>query len=78
MGFFPVGQCWGRWFSERQPAAFPVGLRIYPYKVVSQHELVGQFRSADGLALLGGREAGASDREYLRLIRFKYYNTNTA
>jgi hypothetical protein len=22
-GFFPIGQCWGRWLSERQPAAFP-------------------------------------------------------
>jgi hypothetical protein len=31
---------------------------IYPHKVVGQHELVGQFRSADGLALLGGGKLG--------------------
>jgi hypothetical protein len=30
----------------------------YPHKVVGQHELVGQFRSADGLALRGGGKLG--------------------
>jgi hypothetical protein len=31
---------------------------LNPHKVVDQHELVGQFRSADGLALLGGGKLG--------------------
>jgi hypothetical protein len=35
-----------------------VGARIYPCKVVNQHTLVGQFRSIDGLALLGGGKLG--------------------
>ena len=35
-----------------------MGLWIFPFKVVGQHKLVGQFRSVDGLALLGGGTLG--------------------
>jgi hypothetical protein len=43
-----------------------------PYKVVGQHKLVGQFRSAGGLALLGGgklRPQIFPPLAYLRLAR---------
>jgi len=46
---------------RKTTCGFPVALCIYPYKVVGQHELVGQFRPADGPCPAERREAGASD-----------------
>jgi len=43
---------------RKTTCGFPVALCIYPYKVVGQRELVGQFRPADGLALPGGGKLG--------------------
>jgi hypothetical protein len=49
-GFFPVGRCWGRQLLERQPAVLPWLHAFTPYKVVGEHEVVGQFCMADELS----------------------------
>ena len=43
---------------EKDNLRLPVGLWILPFEVVDQHKLVGQFRPADGLALLSGGTLG--------------------
>ena len=44
--------------SEKDNLAASRGLVDLPVQVVGQHKLVGQFRSVDGLALLGGGTLG--------------------
>jgi hypothetical protein len=44
-----VGQCWGRWLPERQPAAFSRGPSFYPFKVVGQHIFAASARPPVGL-----------------------------
>ena len=45
---------------RKTTCGLPVVMCIYPHKVVGQHELVGQFRPADGLSRRAAG-AGASD-----------------
>jgi hypothetical protein len=57
-GVFPRRPGVGVGGFEKGNLRLPVGLWISPYKVVDQHKLVGQFRPADGLALLSGGTLG--------------------
>ena len=53
-GFLPCRPVLGSVVLRKTTCGASVVARIRPCKVVVQHKLVGQFRSADGLALLGG------------------------
>jgi hypothetical protein len=43
---------------RKATCGLPVAVSVNPHKVVGQHELVGQFRSAGGLVLPSGRKLG--------------------
>ena len=62
-GPFPIGQCWGRWLPERQPAGFPWRVVHQPVQGCRPTRVVGQFRRGRrSCPAAGRRDAGASLR----------------
>ena len=63
-GFLPCRPVLGSVVLRKTTCGASVVARIRPCKVVVQHKLVGQFRSADGLALLSGSRGRFRKRNY--------------
>ena len=63
-GFFPIGQCWGRWLLERQPAAFRGGEHLSAQGCRPARSWWG---SSVRPAVLSCRAAGAGASDFLPL-----------